>query len=82
MTAPRRPGIAQFWQEADRTESGQDPLERELQEKVDAVARYRRLISEAEENGRDEAASHLMEQHDREARMVEQLRARLKARSG
>lgn len=77
MNAPRRPGLDQFWEKADRTGSGQHPLERELDERIDALARYRRLIAEAQQNGRDEAVEILTRQHDREQESVERLRAAL-----
>lgn len=77
MNAPSRPGIDQFWQAADQNGSGQHPLERELDEHVDALARYRRLIAEAQSNGRDEAAEILLRQHDREAESVDRLRKAL-----
>lgn len=76
MTA-RKPGVDLFWEQADRTGSGQDPLERELDERVDALVRYRRLISEAHDNGREEAAEILLRQHDREEGAVERLREAL-----
>ena len=78
MAKPRHPGLDQFWEEADRTDSGEHPLKRELDERVDALARYRRLIAEAESNGREEAASILMRQHDREQESVERLREQLR----
>lgn len=81
MDAQRRPGIDQFWETADRTDSGQHPLERELDERVDALARYRRLIAEAQSNGRDEAAEILMRQHDREEASVRRLREALSSES-
>lgn len=81
----RRPGLDFFWEQADSDESGEHPLERELAERVDALARYRRLISEAEANGRDEAAEILVKQHDREQQSIARLRealARMRARQG
>lgn len=77
MDAPRRPGLDQFWEKADRSDSGQHPLERELDERVDAVVRYRRLIAEAQANGRDEAAEILMRQLNREEASVNRLREAL-----
>lgn len=77
MHTPRRPGLDQFWEKADRSDSGQHPLERELDERVDALARYRRLIAEAQQNGRDEAVEILERQHDREREAVERLREAL-----
>lgn len=77
MDAQRRPGLDKFWETADRDSSGQHPLERELDERIDALARYRRLIADAQQNGRDEAAEILMRQHDREQASVERLREAL-----
>ena len=82
MTKRAQPGVDQFWQEADRSGSGQDPLERELEERVDALARYRRLIAEAESGGRDEAAAILMRQHDREEASIARLREAIRAHRG
>lgn len=76
MTA-RKPGLDQFWEQADRTGSGQDPLERELDEHIDALVRYRELITEAQANGREEAAEILLRQHDREADAVDRIREAL-----
>ena len=79
MNSNTKPGLDQFWEEADRSGSGQDPLERELDERIDALARYRRLIAEAESSGRDEAASILMRQHDREQESIDRLRSALRS---
>lgn len=81
MDGPRTPGLDTFWESADVDGSGQDPIERELDERVDALTRYRRLIAEAEANGRDGAADILMRQHDREAEAVERLRDALGRRN-
>lgn len=81
MHTPRRPGLDQFWEKADRSDSGQHPLERELDERVDALARYRRLIAEAQQNGRDEAVEILERQHDREREAVERLREALEGKT-
>jgi hypothetical protein len=80
MNASRKPGLDTFWEQADLTDSGQDPLERELDERIDALVRYRRMISEAQANGREDAADILLRQHDREAEAVERLRAALSSR--
>jgi uncharacterized membrane protein len=77
MDQKRRPGLDTFWEQADRTASAQHPLERELDERIDALARYRRLISEAQANGQEEAAEILLRQHDREEQAVERLRSAL-----
>lgn len=80
MNTPRRPGLDLFWEAADHDASDQDPMERELDERVDALARYRRLIAEAQANGRDDAAEILMRQHDREEQTVERLREAMRNR--
>lgn len=80
MNRPRQPGLDTFWECADADGSGQDPLERELDERVDALARYRRLIAEAEANGRDEAAEILVKQSEREAEAVRRIREALRQR--
>jgi hypothetical protein len=76
----RKPGLDSFWEQAHRSGSGQDPLQRELDERIDALARYSRLIDEAEDNGRDEAAEILVRQYDREEQIVERLRQALAGR--
>ena len=81
MNTPPKPGVDTFWEEADRDGSAQNPLERELDERVDALTRYRRLIAEAEANGREGAAEILMRQHDREEEAIRRLRAELARRS-
>lgn len=80
MTEPRKPGLDTFWEVADQDESGQDPLERELDERVDALTRYRSLIADAEANGREGAVEVLMKQHDREEAVVKRLREALERR--
>ncbi len=82
MNHRRKPGLDLFWEQADRTDSDQDPLERELEERVDALTRYRRLISDAQANGREEATEILLTQHAREEQAVERLRQALDQRRG
>jgi hypothetical protein len=74
MKHSSKPGLDLFWEQADWTGSGQNPLQRELDERVDALVRYQRLIDEAEDNGREEAAQILLEQYDREEQAVQRLR--------
>ena len=82
MSPTHRPGVDQFWEDADRSGSGQDPLQRELDERLDAVVRYRRLIADAEANGRDDAARILIRQHDREQDSVHRLREAMRSHAG
>jgi hypothetical protein len=83
MNHSRKPGLDTFWEHADSTGSSQHPLERELDERVDALVRYRRLITEAQSDGLDEATEILLRQHDREEEAVQRLREALaRTRSG
>lgn len=72
------PGLGAFWEEADSDGSSQDPLERELCEHLDALARYGRLIADAQATGRDYAIEILLRQHGREEDQVRRIRAALR----
>ncbi|HEX6938277.1 MAG TPA: hypothetical protein VF158_02615 [Longimicrobiales bacterium] len=67
------PGLDAFWEDADRDASGEDPLVRELADRLDALARYRRMIAEAQVNGQDDISERLLEQHEREVRIAQRL---------
>ncbi len=82
MNHPRRPGLDTFWEQADWSSSGQHPLERELDEHIDALARYSRLISDAQDNGREEAVEILLSQYRREEQTVKRLREALAIKRG
>ena len=69
----RNPGLDHFWEQADEEASTQDPLERELAERLDALARYRDQILQAEANERASDADLLMRQHEREYQAVQRL---------
>lgn len=69
----RAPGIDSFWEQADVEGSDDHPLERELGDRLDALARYRRLIDEAATAGLDDAVEQLMAQHAREEELVQRL---------
>jgi hypothetical protein len=71
---PYHPGLDSFWEQADLDESGEHPLERELCDRLDALARYRRMIDDALVNGQDDAVDVLLRAHEREERIVAQLR--------
>ena len=66
-------GLSRFWEQADNEASGQNPLERELAERLDALTRYRRLILEMEASDRSVDADVLLRQHDREYQLVQRL---------
>jgi hypothetical protein len=68
------PGLEQFWEQADVEGSGEHPLVRELEHRIDRLARYRELIAEAQAGGRDQAVEELVAQHESEARVVRRLR--------
>ncbi len=77
-----RIGLDSFWESADRDGSEEHPLERELAERMDAVARYRSLIADCEEMGRDEDVKVLTEQHERERLEAQRLREALAREKG
>lgn len=68
-----KPGLDHFWEQADEESSTQHPLERELAERLDALARYRDQILAAEANDRSADADVLLRQHDREYQAVQRL---------
>ena len=69
----RNPGLDHFWEQADEESSTQHPLERELAERLDALARYRDQILQAESNDRTADAELLLRQHEREYQAVQRL---------
>lgn len=69
------PGLDSFWEQADADGSAEHPLERELTFRLDALARYRRQIAEAQANARDRIEDLLIAQQAREERAVRRLRA-------
>ena len=69
----RKPGLDHFWEQADEEASTQHPLERELAERLDALARYRDQILQAEANERASDAEILLRQHEREYQAVQRL---------
>jgi hypothetical protein len=76
-------GIDSFWIEADYDGSAEHPLERELGHRMDVLARYHQMISDALASGRDDVVDALLVQQDRQAEMVLQLRMALdRARTG
>lgn len=73
MDAYPTPGLDSFWEDADRDGSSEHPLERELCDRIDALARYRRMIDDAQVNGWDDAAEWLLLHHEREERIVNRI---------
>lgn len=79
------PGLDFFWEQADAEASDEHPLERELCHRLDALERYRQMILDAQTLGRDDMVDALVVQHDKQARVVRQLRyalTRAQAESG
>ena len=71
-------GLDSFWIEADVEECGDHPLERELCYRIDSVARYRRMIDDADAEGRDEMVDSLLSQHERAVKLVRELQEALR----
>lgn len=71
------PGLGTFWEQADFDGSEEHPLERELCERLDALARYARSIAEAQAAGREYAMVILVREHAREEEQVARIRAAL-----
>jgi hypothetical protein len=72
------PGLDAFWEVADIESSDEHPLERELGHRLDAMRRYERMVENAQDNGLDEDVDTLLRAHEREARLVAQLRHALR----
>jgi hypothetical protein len=63
--------------QADQEESSEHPLERELEHRMDVLARYQRMITEAQANGFEDAAESFLVQHERQAELCKELRGAL-----
>jgi hypothetical protein len=66
-----------FWEQADLDGLDGHPLERELEHRLDALARYRDMIYEAEDSGHGNFVEHLIRQHEREERAIAEIRTAL-----
>ena len=66
-----------FWEQADVDSSDEHPLERELGTQLDALARFGRLIDEAQRESRDGQVSVLLRQQARVEEWVRSLRSAL-----
>jgi hypothetical protein len=62
-----------FWEQADLDGNGDNPLEVELCHRLDALARYRQRLAEAEAAGRDDLMDALIAAHDREQSVIRRL---------
>ncbi len=71
------PGLEAFWELADAEALDEHPLERELCERLDTLARYRGMLFDAASAGRDDVVDALQRAHDREETLVRNLRRAL-----
>lgn len=73
---PKRPifGIETFWETCDRESIADNPLERELAFRLDALDRYRAQIEVADEIGDDEAVDVLSRYYDSTTLLIQRLR--------
>lgn len=62
-------GLDAFWESCDRDSVGDNPLERELAFRSDALQRYRAQIEAAEELGDDEAVA-VLSRHFENTRVI------------
>jgi len=67
-------GLDAFWESCDREGLSDDPLERELCFRSDALRRYMAQIEAAEELGDDEAVALLSRHYEETRRVIRQLR--------
>jgi hypothetical protein len=74
-------GLDAFWESCDRDDIAENPLERELCFRTDALARYRDQITAAEEMGDDEAVALLSRHYDETRRTIQRLREAILAQN-
>lgn len=70
-------GLDSFWESCDRDGVGDNPLERELCFRSDALQRYRAQIQAAEELGDDEAVAVLSRHFEDTRAIIRRLREAL-----
>lgn len=74
-------GLDTFWETCDRDGIADNPLERELTFRVDALERYRVQIEVAEEIGDDDAVAVLSRYYDSTSLLISRLREALNRQS-
>ena len=67
-------GLDTFWETCDRDAVADNPLERELSFRLDALQRYQAQIEVAEAIGDDEAADVLSRYYDATAVLIRRIR--------
>ena len=68
--------------QADQDSLGQHPLELELQHRLDVLARYQQLISEAQADGREDVVAAFLAQQARQEEYCRVLRSALERTLG
>ena len=72
--SPTTFGLDTFWETCDREGADDNPLQRELCFRSDALRRYSAQIQAAEELGDDEAVALLSRHYEDTRRVIRQLR--------
>jgi hypothetical protein len=71
------PGLESFWETCDHDGVSEHPLMRELCYRLDAIQRYRALITDAEDSGNDDALELLTRHFEQQHEIVRRLRDEL-----
>jgi hypothetical protein len=67
------PALDLFWEEADLAAAAEHPLQRELAHRLDVLARYERLLAEAQSGGSPAQIATLTREHRRQLQVIEVL---------
>lgn len=70
-------GLESFWETCDRDDVADHPLMRELCFRLDAIQRYRALITDAEDSGNQDALELLTRHFEEQQEIVRKLRDEL-----
>jgi hypothetical protein len=70
---PWSPALDLFWEEADLADAAEHPLRRELAYRLDVLARYERLLAEAQSAGSPAQIATLTREHRRQLELIEVL---------
>jgi hypothetical protein len=67
------PALDLFWEEADLADAAEHPLRRELAHRLDVLARYERLLADAQSGGSAAQIAALIREHRRQLQLIEVL---------
>ena len=67
------PALDLFWEEADLDDAAEHPLRRELAHRLDVLARYERMLADAQNGGHAGLIAALTKQHRRQVCLIERL---------